>query len=182
MGYCLAAEAVDRGADVTLISGPSSLIPPVSAKIVRVETTDEMFKAVKRNVKNCDWLVMAAAPSDYTAKKISGSKIKKGKSILPLELSPAIDILSSLKNIKARGQILVGFALETENGIANATAKLKKKGLDLIVLNSLGKRTPFESDFNEVTLIDKSGKIEKLARMTKRELASILIDRISLLE
>jgi phosphopantothenoylcysteine decarboxylase/phosphopantothenate--cysteine ligase len=182
MGYCLAAEAVDRGADVTLISGPSGLAPPASAKVVNVETTDEMFKAVKKDIKNCNWLIMAAAPSDYIMKKVSSGKIKKGKSILPLELSPAIDILSSLKSTKAKGQILVGFALETENGIANATAKLRKKGLDMIVLNNLGKKTPFDSDFNEVMLINKSGKTEKLTRMTKRKLASVLIDRISQLK
>jgi phosphopantothenoylcysteine decarboxylase/phosphopantothenate--cysteine ligase len=179
MGYAIADAAARAGAEVVLISGPTLLEDHPPAKIISVETTQQMYNAVKSEFGQCDYLIMAAAPADFRAKRIAKQKIKKNKKSLFVELSPTIDILNSLKKIKTVGQKIVGFALETEEGLKNAKAKLKEKDLDLIVLNSLEDVRPFEGDVNIVTIIDREGNTERLPSMTKKELAWLLIERIS---
>ncbi|MCP4706668.1 MAG: hypothetical protein GY865_18875 [candidate division Zixibacteria bacterium] len=182
MGYALAESARRAGANVTLVSGPVDLNIDNDIDLVKVESTQQMFNAVKKHFKAAHYLIMAAAPADFKAKKVSTQKIKKEKSnknAQPLELSPTIDILSNLGKIKKPNQKLIGFALETENGVKNAKAKLKAKKLDLIVLNTTEKESPFDNDSNEVILINKQGRQVPLPRMDKRELADELIKRIA---
>ncbi len=179
MGYALAEAARDMGAEVTLVSGPTALRPPGGMNIIAVETTEQMHKAVKKAFSKADILIMAAAPADYTAKQTAKQKIKKNAAVLSFELTPTIDILQSLKKTKKTKQKVVGFALETENGLANATAKLKAKGLDMIVLNSLENTHPFGGDTNRVTLLLKKGDPVELPTMTKRALADLICERIS---
>jgi len=183
MGYALAEAAYGAGAEVTLVSGPVDIKPKAPVTVVPVETTAEMYKAVRREFKKADILIMAAAPADFTAKKASAQKIKKdGRKSLKLELQSTIDILKELSKERKKKQKIVGFALETENGLKNAGAKLKNKGLDLIVLNSLEDGVPFESDDNKVTLIDRNGRAESLSAMPKSKLAGVLIEHISRLK
>jgi phosphopantothenoylcysteine decarboxylase/phosphopantothenate--cysteine ligase len=180
MGFALAEAAAEAGGEVTLIKGPVDLVVPSAIKPIHVETTDEMFKAVKQEFKNCHILIMAAAPADFRAASIEKKKIKKvEKGSWSLKLSPTVDILRSLKSIGRKGQKIIGFALETENALENAAAKLKDKGLELIVLNTVEESAPFDSDTNKVTLIYKNGKTESLPVMPKRELARLLIEKIS---
>lgn len=182
MGYALAEAAFEAGAEVILVSGPVNLEIDGNINLLNIETTEQMYKAVKKHFKNTDYLIMAAAPADFKAKKVSKTKIKKensNKSVQPIELSPTIDILSSLAKIKKPNQKLIGFALETENGVKNAKAKLKAKKLDLIVLNSIKQETPFDSDSNKVIIINKQGRQFPLPRMSKKELAAELIQRIA---
>ena len=183
MGYAIAEAAYEAGADVTLVSGPVEIKPGAPCKVIPVETTEEMYKAVKKAFGKSDFLIMAAAPADFTSTSTSKQKIKKGSSKgLKLELHSTIDILETAGKSKKAKQKIIGFALETENGVANAKAKLKKKKLDLIVLNSMEDTAPFEGDNNKVTLIGKKGRTEPLPTMSKMELARILIERISRLE
>jgi len=183
MGYAIAEAAYEAGADVTLVSGPVEIKPGAPCKVIPVETTEEMYKAVKKAFGKSDFLIMAAAPADFTSTSTSKQKIKKGSSKgLKLELHSTIDILETAGKSKKAKQKIIGFALETENGVANAKAKLKKKKLDRIVLNSMEDTAPFEGDNNKVTLIGKKGRTEPLPTMSKMELARILIERISRLE
>lgn len=177
MGYALAEAAVDAGADVILISGPTALKPPTVKRYVPVETTEHMYNEVKRHFAQADILIMAAAPADFTMTKPSPRKIKKTSATLKLELTATIDILKSLR--KKTEQKIIGFALETENGLKNARAKFKDKNMDIIILNSLEDIDPFGNEANIVTLIGKSGRTEKLSRMTKAELAHLIIERIA---
>jgi phosphopantothenoylcysteine decarboxylase/phosphopantothenate--cysteine ligase len=179
MGYALASASEEAGARVTLISGPTNIKPPAGIEFIRVETTEEMYKAVKSKFDKTDILIMAAAPADFKAAHIKSDKIKKGNGPLALELSPTIDILSSLKDKKKKEQIIVGFALETKNGTANAKEKLKSKGLDLIILNSMKDGVPFDSDQNKVTLYYKNGKSDPSKRMPKMELARLIVEKIA---
>lgn len=135
MGYALAQAAVKAGHTVTLISANATLKTPASVKLVKVVTSDEMFKAVKAQFKKCDCLIMAAAVSDYKPAASSETKIKKEKSVLSLKLKPTTDILKWAANHKRKGQVLIGFALEDKNLLPNAEAKLKSKNLDMIIAN-----------------------------------------------
>lgn len=183
MGYALAAAAYEAGAEVTLVSGPVSMQPSVPVKLINIETTEQMYRAVEKEFKKADILIMAAAPADFTPKKTASRKIKKeGRERFKLELSSTIDILKAVKKDEKKGKKVVGFALETENGIENAKAKLKNKGLDLIILNSMEDGVPFESEQNKVTLIDKKGHIQSVPAMPKTELARVLIEQISRLK
>lgn len=181
MGYALAEAAYESGAKVTLISGPSHLKHQYPFKIINVETTEEMYHAVEDNLGNCHALLMAAAPADFKVKAVASQKIKKSKikKSTTLELIPTIDILQSIKTKKKNRPVMVGFALESEKGLANARAKLKEKALDMIVLNSLEEGQPFEGDFNKVTLIAGNGRIEPLKNMPKNEVALIIIERVA---
>ncbi len=182
MGYAVAEAACEAGADVTLISGPVNLEINQNINLVKVESTEQMYRAVKKYFKNARYLIMAAAPADFKVKKVAPRKIKKektNKNGLPLELSPTVDILSTLAKIKKPNQKVIGFALETDNAVKNAKAKLKAKKLDLIILNSMEETMPFDGDSNEVIIINKKGQQVSLPRMSKRELAGELIDRIA---
>ena len=180
MGYALAEEAIKLGAEVTLISGPTALTPPEQSNFIRIKTTDELQKAVKKAYKKCDCLIMAAAPADYKPAEKADQKIKKSKEPLGLDLKPTTDILKELtRNKNRKSPKVVGFALETENGIVNARKKLREKNLDMIVLNQPGKGTAFESDTNEVTVLLPKRKPIEIPLLTKQEISVQLLDIIS---
>jgi len=179
MGFALANAAALRGADVTLISGPVSLATPKNVKRIDVQTAEEMNKAVMANAKKQDVIIMSAAVADYSPASTSKEKIKKKSNELLLQLRSTPDILKTLGAKKTKKQILVGFALETTNELEHAKEKLKKKNLDLIVLNSTkDKGAAFGVDTNIVTLIDANGTINKFPKMPKFDVAVEILDAI----
>jgi len=181
MGYELAKEALSRGAEVILVSGPTSLIPPSKAKFRKVETAQEMEEEVLKNFPLSDIVVMAAAVSDFCFAEVSTEKIKKQKPMEKVELVRTPDILEKLGKQK-KGKILVGFAAETEDLLANASKKIKEKNLDLIVANDVREEgIGFDSDFNKVTIIDSKGKVDQTEKMSKREISRIILDKIEVL-
>lgn len=184
MGYSIAEEAYRRGAKVILISGPSHLKinnPAISFK--KVTSAAEMHLACANSFPTADIVIMAAAVADYTPSEVSSFKIKKQDKLASVKLKPTIDILEELGRRKKKNQLLVGFALETENGIKNAGAKLKKKNLDLIILNDLKDAgAGFEVPTNKVTIIGKKGVIQKGELKDKREVAGDILDAIKKLK
>lgn len=178
MGYELAEEALSRGAKVILVSGPTQLIPPLKAELKKVQSAEEMEMEVRKCFPGMDAVIMAAAVSDFKFLNVSPQKIKKKELAKKTELVPTADILGILGKKKA-GQVLVGFAAETENIVKNAQEKMKEKGLDLIVANDVTKQdTGFDSDFNQVIIIDPEGKVVKTEKMSKREISQIIFDII----
>ena len=183
MGYAIADTAQIRGAEVTLISGPTYLKPPAVAKFTPCKTAAEMNSLVQKYLPECDVLVMTAAVGDFTAETLEKEKIKKcsGDSLV-LNLVPTKDILMEVSKVKTK-QFVVGFAAETQNLIQSALEKLRNKKLDLIVANDISAPgIGFQSDNNQVSLIDSSERIENLPRMTKQEIANILLDKIKQLQ
>lgn len=182
MGFEIARAARQRGASVTLITGPVSLETPNGVKRIDVVTSDEMFRSVKANKKNKDLIVMAAAVEDFTPAAKSGFKIKKeGNSGFTFDFVLSVDILSHLGKEKS-GYKLIGFAVETNDGIANARKKLSSKKLDLIVLNNPDEEgAGFGTDTNVVTLIDRRSE-ERLPKMTKYDVANRILDKYLLLK
>lgn len=183
MGFALANAAVHRGAEVTLIAGPTHLETPRHVKRIDVESAQEMLTAVIANAKKANVVIMAAAVADYTPVHPAHHKIKKlsGTGGLDVKLESTKDILATLGKNK-RNKILVGFALETKNELANAKEKLRKKNLDLIVLNTYGKQNRvFGSNLNTVTIIDKRGKVEELPMLPKYEAANKILNKIQTL-
>jgi phosphopantothenoylcysteine decarboxylase / phosphopantothenate---cysteine ligase len=181
MGFAIANAAAQRGADVTLISGPVTLGTPKNVSRIDVETAEQMNDAVTKHAKKCDAIIMSAAVADYAPKKPAANKIKKNDfaSGLTLELQPTSDILRGL-GAKKNGTVLVGFALETEDEVKNAKEKLRKKNLDFIVLNSThDEGSAFGSDTNVVTIIGKDGKTEKLSKMPKFDVAVEILNRVA---
>jgi phosphopantothenoylcysteine decarboxylase/phosphopantothenate--cysteine ligase len=179
MGVALAAAAWRRGADVTLIAGPLEVAAPVGPTLVRVETTEEMASAVGAAAADADVLIMAAAPADFRAAAPAAAKIKKGSESPALELAPTTDILRESASQMRAGAIRVGFALETDDGIANARRKLESKSLDLIVLNdALEPGAGVGGETNRVTIISRAGATEEIPLMLKREVADIILDRV----
>lgn len=179
MGHALAKMAIRRGADVTLISGPSSLRPPRGARFIMVESAAEMRKAVMANLRDATAVIMAAAVADYTPKKAASEKIKKGKASLSIDLEKTEDILSEIGKKKGK-KLLIGFAAETENLVANAKKKLKDKNLDIIVANNVKEPgAGFGVDTNIVTIIDGKGKVEELPKMSKEDVAWRVLDRVA---
>ena len=178
MGYALARQARRRGAEVTLVSGPSSLAPPYGVKHVQVTTAREMYEAVTEQFTQMEAVVMAAAVSDYRPKKRAVEKIKKIKARESIELEKTEDILLRLGELK-KGQVLVGFAAETENLLENANEKLRQKNLDFIVANDLtAADAGFASDTNEVTILWPGGEVEKLPLNNKEVIAMEIWDRV----
>lgn len=178
MGYALAEEARERGARVTLISGPVQLEPPRGVDLVFVETADEMFDAVKKHFGTADVVIKAAAVADFKPATRESEKIKKDKDVLTIELHRTRDILQYLGENKEH-QVLVGFAAETNDLLENAMKKLKQKKLDLIVANDLTEEgAGFGVDTNVATLLFPDGRVTKLPKMTKRELARVIIDEV----
>jgi phosphopantothenoylcysteine decarboxylase/phosphopantothenate--cysteine ligase len=179
MGVALAAAAWRRGADVTLIAGPLEVSAPVGPTLVQVETTEEMADAVRAAAADADVLIMAAAPADFRAAAPAAAKIKKGGESPTLELAPTTDILRESASQMRADAIRVGFALETDNGIANARKKLESKSLDLIVLNdALEPGAGVGGETNRVTIISRAGANEEIPLMLKREVADIILDRV----
>jgi len=168
MGYAIAEEARDRGAEVVLISGPTNIKPLIGVRTINVETNEEMLNAVKSEFDSSDIVVKSAAVSDYKPKAYSDKKIKKGSGNLNMELVRDNDILKELGTLK-KHQILVGFAAESNNVIKNAHIKLEKKNLDYIVANDITESNAgFGTDTNRVTIINRDGKEISLDNMSKR--------------
>ncbi len=179
MGYAIAQEAARRGAHVTLVSGPVSLAPPHGVEIVRVETAAEMSSQVGSRYESCDAVVMAAAVADFRPARPRNDKIKKEGGPPNLELEPTEDILAGLGKRKAR-QVLVGFAAETGDVLAEGRRKLSEKNLDLLVANRVGSPgTGFGSETNEAAILSREDADESLRGWTKAELARAICDRLA---
>ena len=179
MGYAIAEEARDRGAEVTLISGPTKLDGPQGIKIIPVNTNGEMLKASLEYFDNSDIIIKCAAVSDFKVEKYSDVKIKKNSDGFNLKLIQDNDILAELGKRKKEKQLLVGFAAESNDLIQNATTKLKKKNLDYIIANDItGSDTGFGSDYNRINIISNDGKVIALDKMSKREAAREIFNTI----
>ena len=178
MGFALAAAAWRRGAEVDLIAGPAPLPPPTGPRLHRVESAEEMKVAVRRRLADAEVLVMAAAVADFRPAAVAESKIKKESAPEAIALEPAPDILRETVDDRPARCIVVGFALETEDGEAHARRKLESKRLDLVVLNETGPGSGFESETNRVTLIDRHGEQETLPLLSKDEVAERILDRV----
>jgi phosphopantothenoylcysteine decarboxylase/phosphopantothenate--cysteine ligase len=181
MGYSIARALQERGAEVTLVSGPTALKAPPAVNFIPVTTAAQMYEAAIDHFDQSQLVIKAAAVSDFKPSLFSGQKVKKTGAGLTMELTPTTDILMELGRRK-KDQVLVGFAAETENVVANAREKLTRKNLDLIVVNDLTEEgAGFASPTNRVTLIDRYGSVDELPLMGKEELAHRLLDRIVLL-
>lgn len=177
-GFALAAEAVRRGADVTLVSGPSTLDTPAGVRRVNVQTAEEMRQAVLERA-DADVVLMSAAVADYRPRSPSDRKIKKDGESLTLEFERTGDILRELGEMDRPGQVRVGFALETHDGLENARRKLEEKHLDWIVLNAPNEPgAGFGGDTNRVTLLGREGAEVNLPVLDKRRVAEEILDRV----
>ncbi|MEP6758679.1 MAG: bifunctional phosphopantothenoylcysteine decarboxylase/phosphopantothenate--cysteine ligase CoaBC [Actinomycetota bacterium] len=180
MGVAVAAEALARGARVTLVLGPGTVQPPAGAEVVPVETAEEMRDAVAIHAGSSDVIVMAAAVADFRPKLAADRKLKKDQGIPELVLEATPDILTELGERRRAGQILVGFAAETDDVVAAGREKLARKGLDLLVANEVGRAdTGFGSETNDAAIVSASGNDVALRTWTKPELAAALWDRIA---
>lgn len=182
MGYALAEECAERGADVLLISGPVSIkAHHPSIKVVAVESAQQMHDVALSAFPDSDAAIMCAAVADYAPVVVAEKKIKREKDEIPvIELKKNPDIAAALGRIKKPGQMLVGFALETDNEMANAQSKLERKNLDMIVLNSLAdKQAGFGVDTNKVTIIEKDGSVHSYEVKPKKEVAADIVDLIT---
>jgi phosphopantothenoylcysteine decarboxylase/phosphopantothenate--cysteine ligase len=178
MGFAIAQAARDRGARVTLIAGITALRVPGSIEYVSVQTAAQMRDAVLRAIPNADALVMAAAVADFRPARIAEQKIKKDKTeTLTLELTRNPDILQQVAALASRPALVIGFAAETQELLANARAKLKAKNLDLIVANPVP--SSFASDIDQATLIERGGAVTELPAMRKEELAERILDFVA---
>lgn len=178
MGYALAKAAMLRGAQVTLVSGQTSLEPPLAVDVVPIVSAQDMYEAVERRFDDTDLLIMAAAVADYRPKEYVDQKIKKKAGDNVLELARTTDIIGTLSGRKHPGQFLCGFSMETEHMLENSRAKLEKKNLDMIVANNL--RTEgagFGTETNVVTLIRADGQTE-LPKMSKLEVSHRILDEV----
>ena len=189
MGYALAAEAAGRGARVTLITGPSHLPVPSRVNVVRVTSADEMFRATLNQAVGADLILKAAAVADYRPELRARGKIKKetlrrrtrrdeaADRSIDLRLVATPDILEELGRRKTPGQVLVGFAAETDDIVNNARRKLTRKNLDLVVANRIGDAGEgFESETNRAIIIDRGGARTDLPLMSKERMAAIILD------
>ena len=181
MGVALASSAWRRGAEVSLIAGPlgGGVAPPTGPTLHQVQTTEQMAIAVGELVPSADVLIMAAAPSDFRPATIAASKIKKGTGMPMLKMESTTDILRSTLALRRKNAIVVGFALETDDAVANGRKKLEDKSLDLIVINDATEPgAGFAVDTNRVTLIDRAGAQEVLPLLSKAEVADAILDRV----
>ena len=181
MGIAIAQEAAERGAEVVLVLGPTHLsTQQPNIQTLKVQNAAEMFQAVNREFDTADITIMAAAVADFTPEQTAIQKIKKSGKTMTLQLRATKDILASLGQKKSANQILVGFAMETENEKANALKKLHKKNLDFIVLNSLReKNAGFKHDTNKVSILTKAGEIIDFPLKTKKAVAGDIFDLIT---
>ena len=178
MGYAIAKTAAFRGADVTLVTGPVELAPPMFVQVVPVVSAKEMFDAITSRSEGMDAVIKAAAVADYRPKFVNSEKTKKKDGDLSIELERTDDILKWLGDHKKPGQFLCGFSMETEHMLENSRAKLKKKNLDMIVANNLKvEGAGFGTDTNVVTLI-REGQEEELPKLSKEEVAVRILDTI----
>ena len=183
MGYAIAEALADEGAEVVLVSGPVSVSTAHKLiQVVQVESAHEMYEACIARFPQCDGAVMSAAVADFTPAHPGQQKKKRGKESIAIELKPTKDIAAALGTVKKTGQIVAGFALETENEIQNARLKLEKKNLDLIVLNSLNdKGAGFGFDTNRIVILGRDNKIQTFKLKSKREVATDIVNEIVLL-
>lgn len=175
MGYAIAKSAFLRGADVKIVSGPSSELLYPGIKIIKVRSAIEMERRIKSEINKSDVLIMAAAVSDFRPSSTSSQKIKKTNGLKELKLVRNPDILSGLKSTKAK---VIGFALESEKEIKNAKKKLIGKNLDMIILNLVSKNSGFEVDTNRVTVIKKDGRIVKIPLQSKFQIANKILSEV----
>ena len=179
MGIAIAIECANRGAEVTLICGPVSETIPKGLKLIKVNSASQMYEACHHEFASTDIAIMSAAVADYTIKDPAINKIKKTDQQFSIQLERTKDILQSLGAIKKSNQILVGFALETENETENAKLKLKSKNADYIVMNSLNNPgAGFGEDTNKISIFEKSGKEYHFETKTKTEVAKDIINTI----
>lgn len=179
MGYAIAEAARDFGANVTLISGPSALTPLAGVNFFKVESARDMRRLVLENFPESQIVIKAAAVADYRVKNVADHKIKKNDEELTLVLEKNPDILKELGQKKQKGQVLVGFAAETQNLIQYAQSKLEKKNLDMIVANDVSKpQAGFNVDTNLIKLLKRDGSIEELPLMSKKDLAYIILNHV----
>ncbi len=177
MGYALAKMAMLRGADVTLISGPTALTPPSFVKLVRVTSANDMFNAVRAHATEADFIFKAAAVADYTPSTYCDEKIKKADDALSIPLARTQDILGYLGANRRVGQVICGFSMETQNMVENSRAKLQKKSVDMICANNLKQEgAGFGVDTNVITLITKN-EITELPLLSKDQAAKAIIDK-----
>jgi len=175
MGYALAEAASSRGANVVLVTGPTELAPPPGLATKHVETTEEMQRAVQALVKDADALIMSAAPADYRPTQLADEKRPRANGPLTVELEATPDILTSLERPKR--MVVVGFALETGNGLAKARSKMQNKALDFVILNdALEPGAGFEVTTNRVTILGRNGKQVDLPLLPKRDVAERILD------
>ena len=178
MGYAIAKMARLRGAEVTLVSGPTAIEPPLFVKVVPVTSARDMFEAVTGLSDEQDIIIKAAAVADYTPANVSDHKVKKKDGDMSIELVRTKDILKTLGENKKEGQFLCGFSMETQNMLENSRAKLEKKKIDMIAANNLKEQgAGFNTDTNVITLITKDEE-KQLPKMTKEEVADALLDFI----
>ena len=179
MGYSIADEFSQRGADVTLISGPVNIKPKAKLKLVKTHTAEEMFNACN-SIGDYDIAVMAAAVADYKPLTVNGTKIKKNDDELTIQLTKTPDILKSFGDKKKSHQVLVGFALETNDEVANARKKLADKNTDMIILNSLNDHgAGFGYDTNKITILYKDGRQQQFETKSKTIVAKDIVDSIN---
>ena len=179
MGYAIAEAARERGLLVTLVSGPVNLLPPEGVEVINIESAADMAQAMKKASENADMIVMAAAVADYRPKQYSTSKVKKSDGDMCIELERTEDILLSLGKNKRPGQILVGFAAETDDLLKNAQGKLERKNLDYIAANIVGvPGRGFAADTNAITLIGRNNFMKEFALQSKKDLAEALLQHI----
>jgi phosphopantothenoylcysteine decarboxylase/phosphopantothenate--cysteine ligase len=184
MGFAIAEELANQGAEVTLVCGPNSLTTK-NATIKRVDITsaEELYSESTKAFKKADIAILAAAVADFKPANVANQKIKKSTATKQIELVPTKDTLAELGKLKKAGQLLIGFALETNNEVENAKIKIKKKNLDLIVLNSLKDiGAGFKTDTNKITLIDKYNKSTKFELKSKQETAKDIVEAIKKLK
>ena len=180
MGFALAEECADRGAKVTLIAGPVALrATHPNIRRIDVESCEDMYQAATQAFPQQDAAILCAAVADFRPEHATDQKIKRGKDDLVIRLKPTYDIAAELGHMKSEHQVLVGFALETNNEEANAQRKLEKKNLDFIVLNSLqNKGTCFQSDENQISIISRDGR-QDYERKPKQDVASDIVDKLA---
>jgi len=180
MGYAIAEILAERGALVTLITGPVALtVSHPDIKVIQVVTAQEMYNVSVSVFPDCEAAILSAAVSDYTPVRELKSKMKRKDDNVFIELKPTLDIAATLGRMKKKRQVLVGFALESENEIRNAARKIEKKNLDFIVLNSLREKgAGFGTDTNRVTIIDRNNNIEEFELKHKKEVAVDIINKL----
>lgn len=179
MGYAIAEALQQCGAQVTLVSGPSQLSPATGIALVKVKTAAQMKEKTLENFADFDIVVLAAAVADYTPKEVANTKIKKKEDEFTLTLTKTADIAKEAGKLKKNGQVLVGFALETDNELENAKTKRESKNFDFIVLNSLKDQgAGFGFDTNKITIIDRNNKIKSFELKDKKEAAKDIVQTI----
>ena len=180
MGLAIADAAAEYGADVVLVLGPVDILPEnQTVKVINVTSAGSMAHECLRRFAGCDIAILAAAVSDFTPDSVADNKIKRDDNELIIKLKPTIDIAAELGKKKKVNQILAGFALETDNELENAISKMKRKNLDIIVLNSLKEKgAGFGFDTNRITIIDRNNNINKFELKSKKQVARDIIEKI----